>query len=125
MDNRQETGRRGEELACRYLTELGHTVLARNWRSGHLEIDLVSLSGDGIHFVEVKTRRPPLQAEPQDNVTGKKQNRICKAANAFLNKVDIPYVRDAECHFDVVAVTLEETGTRVVYIPDAYYPIFV
>ena len=125
MDNRQETGRRGEELACRYLTELGHTVLARNWRSGHLEIDLVSLSDDGIHFVEVKTRRPPLQAEPQDNVTGKKQNRICKAANAFLNKVDIPYVRDAECHFDVVAVTLEETGPRVVYIPDAYYPIFV
>lgn len=97
----------------------------RNWRSGHLEIDLVSLSDDGIHFVEVKTRRPPLQAEPQDNVTGKKQNRICKAANAFLNKVDIPYVRDAECHFDVVAVTLEETGPRVVYIPDAYYPIFV
>ena len=125
MDNRQETGRRGEELACRYLTELGHTVLARNWRSGHLEIDLVSLSGDGIHFVEVKTRRPPLQAEPQDNVTGKKQNRICKAANAFLNKVDIPYVRDAECHCDGVAVTLEETGPRVVYIPDAYYPIFV
>lgn len=125
MDKRQETGRRGEELACRYLTELGHTVLARNWRSGHLEIDLVSLSGDGIHFVEVKTRRPPLQAEPQDNVTGKKQNRICKAANAFLNKVDIPYVRDAECHFDVVAVTLEKTGPRVVYIPDAYYPIFV
>ena len=56
-NKRQKLGQVGEELACRYLTEIGHTVIERNWRSGHLEIDVISISPDGIHFVEVKTRR--------------------------------------------------------------------
>ena len=44
---RAQTGRTGEDAACRYLTEQGHTILERNWRSGHLEIDIISLAPDG------------------------------------------------------------------------------
>ena len=43
--DRAAVGRRGEEEASRYLTRLGHRILARNWRGGHLELDIVTLAG--------------------------------------------------------------------------------
>ena len=44
---RRELGNLGEELACEYLQRHGHTLLKRNWRSGHLEIDIITLDKDG------------------------------------------------------------------------------
>ena len=67
-DHRQKLGKSGEDIACRYLEGLGHTILERNWRGGHLEIDIISVDPDGIHFVEVKARQKSIQAPPQDNV---------------------------------------------------------
>ena len=122
---RREIGGRGEDIACRYLEDMGHTILARNWRSGHLEIDIVSLAKDGIHFVEVKTRRRNIQAAPQENVGPTKQSRITKAALSFLkSKKGLPY-GNHECSFDVVAITLEKNGTKLEWIPQAYIPIYL
>jgi putative endonuclease len=122
---KRELGRLGEDIACRYLEDMGHTILARNWRSGHLEIDIVSLAKDGIHFVEVKTRRRNIQAAPQENVGPTKQSRITKAALSFLkSKKGLPY-GNHECSFDVVAITLEKNGTKLEWIPQAYIPIYL
>jgi putative endonuclease len=122
---RQELGRIGEDLACRHLESLGHWILARNWRSGHLEIDIISLGEDGIHFVEVKTRRRNVQAAPQDNVGYKKQAKIIKAAKGFLkSREGVPY-GNHECSFDVVAVTFEGDKARLEWIPQAYIPIYL
>ena len=41
--DRAVVGRKGEEEASQYLTRLGHRILARNWRGGHLELDIVTL----------------------------------------------------------------------------------
>lgn len=122
---KRELGRIGEDIACRYLEDMGHTILARNWRSGHLEIDIVALAKDGIHFVEVKTRRRNIQAAPQENVGPTKQSRITKAALSFLkSKKGLPY-GNHECSFDVVAITLEKNGTKLEWIPQAYIPIYL
>ena len=56
-NHRQKLGERGENVACRYLESMGHTILERNWRNGHLEIDIISVDPEGIHFVEVKARQ--------------------------------------------------------------------
>ena len=69
MRGRGALGKHGEDDVCQFLIERGHTILDRNWRSGHLEIDIVTLAPDGIHFVEVKSRVAPVQGEPQDAVT--------------------------------------------------------
>ena len=100
MDNRQETGRRGEELACRYLTELGHTVLARNWRSGHKELDIVCEHSGVLVIVEVKTRRDARFGKPEDAVSENKIRRIVLAADAYvrLNRIDLPV------RFDIITV---------------------
>ena len=73
---RRDLGRKGEDMACVFLEDMGHIILERNWRSGHLEIDIISLDADGIHFVEVKTRRQNIQAPPQENVGSQKQQKI-------------------------------------------------
>ena len=120
---RQEIGRRGEEIACRFLEGKGHRILKRNYRSGHLEIDIISLDCHGIHFVEVKTRKMSVQAPPQDNVDRQKQRRIVAAAKRFLNssRHDIP----EECFFDVIAITFKGDNAHTEWIPQAFIPIYL
>lgn len=123
-DNRRDLGRQGEDIACDLLKGMGHTILERNYRSGHLEIDIISIDADGIHFVEVKTRKESIQAPPQDNVNSAKQKRLAKAANAFLNRAEtLPYA-DMECFFDVIAVTFHGPAYEIEWIPHAYIPIY-
>jgi putative endonuclease len=122
---KRDLGRLGEDLACRHLESLGYTILARNWRSGHLEIDIISIGMDGIHFVEVKARRKNIQAAPQENVGYKKQARITKAATSFLkSREGVPY-GSHECSFDVVAVTFAGDEAKLEWIPQAYIPIYL
>ena len=123
-NHKQTLGKLGEDIAVRHLEELGHTIVARNWRSGHLEIDIITLDRDGIHFVEVKARQKNIQAAPQDNVGYRKQSRIIKAAQSFLKcRQGVPY-GSHECSFDVIAVTFEGEVPHVEWIPQAYIPMY-
>jgi putative endonuclease len=124
-NKRQVTGKKGEDLACRLLCSKGHIILERNFRVGHLEIDIISKSPYGIHFVEVKARRESIQAPPQENVDRAKQRKIASAAKGFLrSRKGLPHGSD-ECHFDVVAVIFNGNITQVEYFPDAYIPIYL
>ena len=124
-NHRQTLGKKGEELACRYLQSIGHTILERNWRTGHLEIDIISYDPQGIHFVEVKSRQKSIQAPPQDNVNKAKQKRIAKAALRYINTAEALPGTGLECFFDIVAVTFDMEGANVEWIPNAYIPIYV
>lgn len=123
--HRQTIGQRGEDAACRFLEEKGHTVIERNWRSGHLEIDIITIDADGIHFVEVKARQKNIQAPPQENVDRAKQRKVAKAAGGFLRTAKgLPY-GGMECFFDVVAVTFGRNTTDLKWFPQAYIPIYL
>ena len=124
-DFRRPIGKEGEDIACRLLEERGHVILERNWRSGHLEIDIISCDKDGIHFVEVKARRHSIQAPPQENVNAQKQKKIVKAAQSYLRKGKGAGVRNKECMFDVIAVTFREHTVTTEYFEQAYIPIFI
>ncbi|MBR6624776.1 MAG: YraN family protein, partial [Mailhella sp.] len=50
------TGAEGEDAAAAHLCRLGWKILDRNWRSRHLELDIVAEERDTVVFVEVKTR---------------------------------------------------------------------
>ena len=56
MDTHLRKGARGEQAACRYLENKGWSILARNWRVGRDELDIVARDGDVLVVVEVKTR---------------------------------------------------------------------
>lgn len=51
-----EVGAAGEALACEYLGSIGYSVICRNYRSGHLETDIICENETHILFVEVKSR---------------------------------------------------------------------
>ena len=122
---RQSLGRQGEDMVCGFLQDRGHTILERNFRSGHLEIDIISFDAEGIHFVEVKTRRKSIQAPPQENVDRGKQTRIARAAMRFLKTAKgLPY-GNHECFFDVAAVTFSRDGAKLEWFPQAYIPIYI
>lgn len=124
-NHRRDLGKQGEDLACGRLVAMGHLILERNWRSGHLEIDIISYDSDGIHFVEVKTRKLSIQAPPQENVDRTKQRRIAQAAKAFLRtRKGLPY-GDLECHFDIMAVTFEGGTCHAEWFPQAYIPLYL
>ena len=126
--DRTLVGRRGEQEASQYLARLGHRILARNWRGGHLELDIVTLLGSELHFVEVKSRVAPVMAEPQRNVGREKQRRLVAAANAFLHsddRRDLP--ADLEVFFDVLSVVFFDAGEdfQIEYYPKAFIPLYV
>ncbi len=125
IHHRRDLGKLGEEAACDLLVSMGHMILERNWRHGHLEIDIISYDASGIHFVEVKTRSRSIQAPPQENVDRTKQKRLVKAAKGFLKtKKGLPY-GDHEYYFDVVAVTVEGDEVKKEWFPQAFIPLFI
>lgn len=123
MDRRQITGRIGEDAVASYLISNGHTILERNWRGGHLEVDIISLDKNGLHFVEIKTRAGEQTEAPEEKVGRVKQQRIIAAANRYLNKVKTTMMEAQEIFFDVAAVTINSEGTVVRYFPEAYIPM--
>ena len=123
-NHRQELGKIGEDLACRLLERSGHMILERNFRSGHLEIDIISVNPEGIHFVEVKARRNSIQAPPQDCVGKTKQEKITKAALRYLKSAEGRQFRNMEYMFDVIAVTFEGDEVRTEMFPQAFIPIY-
>lgn len=123
MDSRQQTGKFGEDMAADYLEGKGFTILARNWRNGHYELDIVAVDDDGIHFVEVRTRINP-EILPQETVNSAKQRKVVEAAKRFLREEAYRRFSDFEAFFDVVGVTLSNDGTDLEYIPQAFIPMY-
>lgn len=127
MENRRsETGKRGEQEACRYLEKLGHTIVERNWRHSHKEVDIISVSeGKVLHIVEVKSKTEPVVAQPELSVNGKKMQNLTAAAKAYLHSADkIKTPTELEVVFDVISVVFSDSGTRIEYFPQAYIPTY-
>ncbi len=126
MTPRMSLGRRGEDVACGFLSGKGHTIVERNYRSGHLEIDIISLDRNGVHFVEVKSRVAPVMVSPEENVTVSKQRKVADAALRYLNMAkDKRISGDLEVNFDVVAVTFDGGKEIVEWFPNAFYPMYL
>ena len=119
MATNQEIGKFGEDAAANLLIENGYAILARNYRIGHLELDIVALKGDTIAFVEVKTRSVNYLVSPQEAVNYRKRNLIISAANRYICN----FRRNENARLDVITV-LHKNGTvvEIEHIENAYYP---
>ncbi len=114
--SRAATGRRGEELAAEWLRRAGYEICARNWRSGHYELDIVARRRGELHFVEVKTRRSDGLTTPEEAITPAKSRALLRGAAAYLAACG----SDAEPRFDLVAVEMRPDGSAEVrFVADA------
>lgn len=103
----EETGRRGEQAAVNYLRRAGFTILERNWRWGRYELDIIASKWDGIHFVEVKTRRADGLTTPEAALTTRKFSSLRRAAEAYMALHHV----QLDPQFDLAAVDLLPDGT--------------
>ena len=107
---KQRTGAFGEEVTVRYVTERGDEILDRNWRIREGEIDVISLSADGIfHFIEVKTRSSLAFGHPFEAINRDKANRMQRLALGWLATHGC---LGCEFSIDVVAVVIATDGTH-------------
>jgi putative endonuclease len=116
-DETRVLGCQGEILADQLLRRSGFRILARNWRVGRYEIDIVGIRREQVVFVEVKTRRPGPQP-PSESLTPAQRRNILRAAAAWMRAN--PGI-GSSFRFDLVAVTWPESGRpRVRYIAGAF-----
>lgn len=118
MARHNEVGKWGEEMATVYLREKGYAILARDWRSGHRDLDIVAITPDGktMVFVEVKTRTSSFLS-PVLAVDIKKARNICLAANQFIKQCDL----ERNIRFDIISIVGEnELIASIEHIEDAF-----
>jgi putative endonuclease len=80
----QELGRKGEDLACRYLEGQGLVVLSRNWTCRDGELDVVAVEDGRFVVCEVKTRSGPAWGRPDEAVDAAKLARLRRTALRWL-----------------------------------------
>jgi putative endonuclease len=112
-------GQAGEAAAAAWLETRGYAILARNARTRFGEIDLVARDGGVVVFVEVKSRSGTAFGHPADAVTGRKQRRLARLAEAYLRREGLD---GWPVRFDVVAVHLDPAGTAraIEHMPGAF-----
>jgi len=115
------TGRRGEDVAHRYLQSKGLTIVARNYRtpSGSGELDLVARSGDALIVVEVKSRSNKDFGPPERNLDLDQQHRIMRGAQDYARRAGVELIN---MRFDVVTVVFS-TPVEVRHFTDVFHPI--
>jgi len=93
-------GRRSEIIAVDYLRSLGYRIVTSGYHAKGGEVDVIAWEGSVLVFVEVKARQ---NAEPPEDAVGfLKQQRVIRAAQAYLSK---HHLREVQYRFDILAVT--------------------
>lgn len=118
MAEHLEIGKEGEELAARYLEEEKYTILERNWRYRHREIDIIASLEDKIIIVEVKVRKFIGGERLEEHINRKKQHYLISAANAFMLNRKL----DQGVRFDIILLTGESGEFTLEHIEDAFSP---
>jgi putative endonuclease len=100
MATHNDFGKQGELMAEQFLVNKGYKIIARNYRFGKGEIDLISTHQDMLIFVEVRARKDEEIIRVTDTISKKKKHLLLKTANHFVEQRDI----DLECRFDVITL---------------------
>lgn len=118
MNGNRTTGNKGEQLAAEYLISKGYSVLHRNWRYKHLEVDIIASKGNRLHFFEIKTRTSNKFGNPEESIGYEKMNHLKDAAEAFqYQHPQWKYIQ-----FDVLAITiLYNQSPDYFLIEDVYF----
>jgi putative endonuclease len=112
-------GRRGEDLAHRYLQKAGYAVVTRNYRAGaDSEIDIVATKDNLVVFVEVKSRSSALYGAPERAMDADKHKNIIRGARAYATRGAIDW---SQVRFDVISVVFTKPPS-ILHQQDAFFP---
>jgi putative endonuclease len=114
---RRSSGAWGEDLALRYLTRRGYTLVERNYRTRYGEIDLIVRKDDTLVFFEVKLRRGTGFGDPLEAVTTRKRSNIRSLAVQYLSDRDPNF---DTLRFDVIGILVSADRVRINHVEEAF-----
>jgi putative endonuclease len=119
LTQRQESGRRAEDLAAEFLRAQGCEVLERNYRRRLGELDLIAREAGVLVIAEVRTRAREGFGSAAASVDRRKQRRITRAAQQLLQqRSDLARL---PVRFDVLVVSdLTAPKPRIEWIRHAF-----
>lgn len=120
MAAHNELGTWGEDLAVDYLQRKGYTIVERDWKSGHRDIDIIATKDCMVVFVEVKTRRNRLFGDPEEAIDYEKLRNLRGAINHY---VKYKHLRQ-EIRLDAITIvgTPEGGNPEITHIED--FPLY-
>lgn len=113
-------GQKGEQIACEIMEAKGFKIIQRNWKMGHLEMDIIAGNKTDIIFVEVKTRTSTFGGQPEEAVDLLKRKRMVAAANAYIKY----YQEERRPRFDIIGILLNNAGEieKITHLENAFIP---
>ena len=117
MAHQHDFGRVAEDLAARYLADRGYSILDRNYRAGHKEIDLVAGRKGLVAFVEVKARASSEHGHPLEAITFSKRREIEYAARVWITQNGRPGL---DYRFDAISVLTQNNQIILEHIQSAW-----
>lgn len=96
-------GKKGEDIAAKYLQSKGFIILERNFHKRYSEIDLIAKDKMTLVFVEVKTRVGDKFGSPEEAITPWKLHTLVKSAQFY--RLLHPNLTN-NMRIDVVAIVL-------------------
>lgn len=153
MEKRHLLGRIGEQLALEFLQKRGYRLLARNWRDGHKELDLVMEDDCCLRIIEVRCRSlsrsrsmvGSMNGRMNGNMNGSMDREISSTLSACdwipepsltVNRVKQQRLISAangfakrhrigkEIVFDIVSIVADGSQFHIEYLPNAFSPAF-
>lgn len=100
-------GARGEALAGDHLERQGFTIVARNWRTRHGELDIIALDRGTLVAVEVKTRAGTGYGSPLEAITARKARRLRRLLHEWRRDRDYCNTR---MRIDAIGIVLRQSG---------------
>lgn len=107
----------GENIACKFLSSKGFSVIQKNYRKKWGEIDIISEKDRVIHFVEVKSVSQTLNSwgnsgsmdefMPEENIHPQKIKRLLRTINSYLSEKHLDDT-DTEWQLDALIVVLNQ-----------------
>jgi putative endonuclease len=107
---KQELGKLGESLACKYLEKKGYKIIERNYHTKNGEIDIIALDGEILVFVEVKTRTSQLFGSPEEAIDCQKYDKLAQTAEFYFIERSIP---EQIYRIDSIGIEIDEKDKKV------------
>lgn len=121
MAAHNEFGAWGEKVAEKYLRHKGYSILDRDWRFIHKDIDVVAYEDDTqtLVIVEVKARHKEVVTTALQAVDREKQRNLIQAAYAFARSTGhfFPNIR-----FDVITIVGDENNYKLKHYQNLFKP---
>lgn len=116
MTDHHQYGKNAENYTLEFLTKKGYRFIAKNYRFGIAEVDLIMQDGSVLVCVEVKARRSDYFGTPESFLSSRQIQRLVAAMDHYVHQNDL----FLEIRFDLVAITVQDNEWKINHIKNAF-----